>query len=260
MEELEDSILNLSGVNDKIKKGYVQIRMDDKPFGVRIFEVDVHQGATPKQTLVLMHGFLSASVCFYKILKSLAEKYRIVMFDTMSWGLNTRPEECSGMASVEAAEAWQLEWMEKVIQELDLPDKFLLSAHSHGGWLASLYASYHPERIEAMFLISPAGLMPYDPATYDPYKFLDMNDLTRVVPRNVCTKELQRVEDKVHPVAAAHGVPQCLLQIEMRRRMKDTMCNLHPGKYSDEEINLVTTYFVNMMVRYCDVDTVCLIP
>ena len=32
------------------------------------------------------------------------------------------------------------------------------------------YASHHPERIEALFLQSPAGSNPYDEATYDPYK------------------------------------------------------------------------------------------
>ena len=36
------------------------------------------------------------------------------MFDTMSWGLNTRPNKCSGIASPEAAEDWQIEWTEKV--------------------------------------------------------------------------------------------------------------------------------------------------
>jgi len=209
---------------------------------------------------VLIHGFLSSAICFYPILKSLSEKYRIVMFDVMSWGLNTRLDECSGMESVEAAEAWMLEWLEKVMAKLDLPDKFLLSGHSFGGWLSSLYASHHPEKIEAMFLQSPAGMMPYDPDTYDPYTFLDMNDLRRVVPKAECIKQLKRVEDKVHPISDAHGVPQCLVKMEMRRRYKETMCNHNPGKYSDEDINLVTEYFVTMMQNHCDVDTVCLIP
>ena len=87
-----------------MKRGYIHIEMDSKPFAVRTLEVD--DSEAPKKTLVLMHGFLSASVCFYRILKSLSEKYRLVLFDTMSWGLNTRPEQCSGMASVEASEAW----------------------------------------------------------------------------------------------------------------------------------------------------------
>ena len=46
----------------------------------------------------------------------------------------------------------------------------------------------------------------------------------------------------------------------MRRRMRDTMCNLNPGRCSDQEINLVTEYTVVMMENYCDVDTVCMLP
>ena len=92
------------------------------------------------------------------------------MFDCLAQGLNSRPTQCSGMSSPEAAEAWQLEWIEKVIEAFPgLPRKFLLSGHSHGGYVVSLYASQHPERVESLFLISPAGLTPYDPATYDPY-------------------------------------------------------------------------------------------
>ena len=76
------------------------------------------------------------------------------MFDTMSWGLNTRPKECSGIVSSDAAEQWQIEWTEKVMETLELPEKFFASGHSHGGWLMSLYASRNPDRIEALFLIS----------------------------------------------------------------------------------------------------------
>jgi len=38
----------------------------------------------------------------------------------------------------------------------DLPAKFYLSAHSAGGFQSMLYASTHPERIDGLFLQSPA--------------------------------------------------------------------------------------------------------
>ena len=37
-----------------------------------------------------------------------------------------------------------------------MPEKFYVSGHSAGGYQLMLYACYHPERIEAMFLQSPA--------------------------------------------------------------------------------------------------------
>ena len=62
---------------------------------------------------------------------------------------------------------------------MDLPEKILLAGHSHGGWTASLYASQFPERVESLFLLSPAGTAPYNPDTYDISKMRDMDDITQ---------------------------------------------------------------------------------
>ena len=102
--------------------------------------------------------------------------------------------------------------------------------------------------------------MPYDPETYDPYKFLDMNDLRRVGSKSYVDKELRRAERKGHPIGDAHGVPQFLVRWDMGRRMTDTMCNMNPGKCSEQEITLVTEYSVIMMENYCEVETMCLMP
>ena len=92
--------------------------MDGSPFMVHTFRVNRPDGDETKKTLVLVHGFLASSILFYKVLEPLSKKYNLVLFDAMSWGLNTRPETCSGMESAESAEAWQLEWFEKVIEKL----------------------------------------------------------------------------------------------------------------------------------------------
>jgi len=51
-----------------------------------------------------------------------------------------------------------------------LPVKFYLAGHSYGGYLASLYASKMPNRIEALFLISPM-IQSYIEETYNPYAY-----------------------------------------------------------------------------------------
>ena len=93
------------------------------------------------------------------------------------FGLNSRIQDCKGVASVEAAEEWMIEWLIKVFNTLDLPDKFHLAGHSAGGWLASIYASARPERIETLFLISPGGTEAYDEETYDSSTFRDPDNL-----------------------------------------------------------------------------------
>ena len=177
MEEAEEGMLKQSGLDlDGWKRSFTWIEMDNKPFAVRTFDY----GDKEKKTIVLLHGYMGAAVQFYPILKQLAEHFRIVMFDHGSWGYNTRIpldvglDQCWGMESDEKAELWLVEWLEKVFTTADLPEKFLLVGHSMGGFMSSLFASKHPDRIESLLLLSPAGLHPYDEKTYDPYKLPDM--------------------------------------------------------------------------------------
>ena len=95
--------------------------------------------------------------------------YRIVMFDNLGWGLNTRLEECPGTESPEAAEEWLRHWMYNCINALDVPQKFYLYGHSMGGWLVLQYATMCPERIEAVFVSNPLGLTDYNEETWPGY-------------------------------------------------------------------------------------------
>ena len=54
-----------------------------------------------------------------------------------------------------------------------------MAGHSLGAWIGALYAGKHPERVSRFFMISPAGVQPYDSSTYDPYKLRDPNNLKK---------------------------------------------------------------------------------
>ena len=54
--------------------------MDGKPFKVRVVIVENDKRST-EQTLVMTHGFFGASVVWMRILKDLAERYRLVLID-----------------------------------------------------------------------------------------------------------------------------------------------------------------------------------
>ena len=97
---------------------------------------------------------------YFGFLKAAAKEFRLIAYDNCNWGLNTRTYESPAITDPEAAEKWILEFHEKTIDHLDMlapGDKFYLAGHSHGGYQVSLYASQHPERIEKLFLLSPAG-------------------------------------------------------------------------------------------------------
>ena len=113
-----------------------------------------------KKTLFMTHGYCLSAAYFAFILPALSEHYRIVMVDNLGWGLNTRTDYVGdGLESPEKAEQWILTWWERLFEALadDLPEKFYISGHSAGGLQVMLYAINHPERIEAMFLLSPGG-------------------------------------------------------------------------------------------------------
>ena len=39
----------------------------------------------------------------------------------------------------------------------EIPEKFFISGHSYGGFISSLFACAHPDRIDGLFLNSPIG-------------------------------------------------------------------------------------------------------
>ena len=51
----------------------------------------------------------------------------------------------------------------------ELPEKFYLHGHSYGGYISSIFACVHPERISGLFLNSAIGAEP-EPSDYDPMK------------------------------------------------------------------------------------------
>ena len=73
-------MLQFSGLPlDAIKRSFVTIEMEGKPFNVRTFVVGDYSDGKP--TLVMTHGALRAAICLHRMLKPLSEKYRLVLFD-----------------------------------------------------------------------------------------------------------------------------------------------------------------------------------
>ena len=257
MEICEDRLIAFCKSKDRIMKDNVCIEMDEKPFRVRTITISPEVETPDTKTLLLVHGFWSSALIFYRMFDALSEKYKVILIDSMSHGINSRPKSCSGIASPEAAEAWQLEWIEKVIDAIPaLGQKFLLSGHSHGGWLVSLFASKHPERVEQLFLIAPGGMYHYDPATYNPYRqlvsapmkpghkqpkaqYYDKTTADQLVTeRDDCT---------THPYKAAHGIPFFILrQICLHLHVKT---ELDPNLYTNEEIHAYNDYYALMAIN-----------
>ena len=169
----EKQILNLSGFKDEeMERCWTILEMDNKPFKVRTFYFGKENRDKP--TLVLTHGNMANIVGFFRLTKILSEKYRVVAFDNIGLGMNTRSTENAQAATPESAEEWIREYITKLLAGLDIPEKFYWAAHSWGGYFSMMVGSMYPERIESMFLISPAGTNSYNPETYDQYGYVSL--------------------------------------------------------------------------------------
>ena len=134
---------------------------NDETICIRTFIFD-DESQIEKPTLVMLHGFSTATVLYYPLYAPLLDHYRIIGIDLLGFGASSRvtlPEEMT--KDSEAMDEYQVTWVEKWVAKMTednlLPEQFLLSGHSYGGYLSSLFASRNPLRIKALFLNSPIG-------------------------------------------------------------------------------------------------------
>ena len=73
-----------------------------------------------------------------------------------------------------------------------------MTAHSFGGYLTMMYASMRPDRIESIFLMSPAGTHSYNPETYDPYSYVSMADASKMESKSRADDLIKSYADKTH--------------------------------------------------------------
>lgn len=91
MEQAEQAYFRLiPGVDmGKLKTKFVFIKLAGEDLAVRAY---IYNDDRDKKTLVMTHGYGMSCIYFAHILPALAEHYRIVMFDNLAWGLNTRTQ------------------------------------------------------------------------------------------------------------------------------------------------------------------------
>ena len=210
MEEAELNFLNLLHLDmEKLERKYIMIEMEGKPFRVRTLIYGKKEEG--KKTLCMTHGYLGNSTGWMWMFKPLAEHYRLVCFDLLSWGLNTKLDQSEALENPETSEKWMREWVLKyfdaITEQEVIPDKVFLAAHSLGAFVSAQYASQRPDRIEGLFLMSPAGTDPYDEATWDPYSLKNPDDLRYIMPKAKVDKIIKSLEEKEHPLAMIHYYP-----------------------------------------------------
>lgn len=78
-------MISHGGLNHEDFKTH-NVPVDDQGNYVRTYEI----GEGP--VLVLIHGYGAASLTFWKIMKPLSQRYRLIMVDQLGMGASSRPD------------------------------------------------------------------------------------------------------------------------------------------------------------------------
>ncbi|MBV8635100.1 MAG: alpha/beta fold hydrolase, partial [Burkholderiaceae bacterium] len=104
-------------------------------------------------TMVFIHGFGGRAAYWEYQLEQFHEHYRVVALDLRGHGYTDAPTEAEG-AQYDVPEL--VGDIEAALENLRVPERFILVCHSFGGALASYFVKQHPERVSALVIIASA--------------------------------------------------------------------------------------------------------
>mmetsp|Transcript_29787 Transcript_29787/g.41136 ORF Transcript_29787/g.41136 Transcript_29787/m.41136 type:complete len:290 (-) Transcript_29787:56-925(-) len=111
----------------------------------------------------MTHGFGSALGMFYKNFDDLRDQTRgrVIALDWLGMGHSSRPDFPSSSGPLTALDSAGVDYFLHALEAWRAENniyKMNLLGHSWGGYLSTLYAARHPERVNHLFLVSPFGV------------------------------------------------------------------------------------------------------
>lgn len=121
--------------------------------------------------MVFVHGFAAAGVLYFNLYQYLINDFVFISIDLVGMGQSSRPDnfakhDFTPQQSID----YFLEYIEQWRLKMGL-DKFLMAAHSFGGYISGHYALRYPQHVEKLLLISPIGIRVKDPNENDWARF-----------------------------------------------------------------------------------------
>lgn len=107
-------------------------------------------GPASADPVILVHGLAGSTRWWAKTIPALAREYRVYMVDLPGFG---SMRHFPGGFVLEDAASWLVAWM----QALGLQRAHLVG-HSMGGYISLKVAAHHPEAVNCLVLVDPAGV------------------------------------------------------------------------------------------------------
>lgn len=164
------------------KYGSPASRYMDLPGDLRVHYRD--EGRRDGPTLVLVHGYAASLHAWEPWVRALSSDYRVITLDLPGHGL-TRSDQgyTAGRPGFEAV-------VDQVTRRLGA-ERFTLAGNSMGGGVAWSYAIRHPERVEGLVLVDPAGWPSTGGQQALIFRILEQ-PLGRALLKNIDTRQLVR--------------------------------------------------------------------
>ncbi|MEM7034496.1 MAG: alpha/beta fold hydrolase [Chloroflexota bacterium] len=106
-----------------------------------------------EKTIMFVHGYAGVLESWEFQINHFARHHRVIAPDLRGHGQSDAPFTNYTMPEM-------VHDLHAIVETLNLPEKFILVAHSFGGSIAVEYANAHPERLEKLVLIATAGEYP----------------------------------------------------------------------------------------------------
>ena len=177
---------------DYLKGKYAQ---DDSRW-VQIDDLEVHYKDEGSGTpIVLIHGTGASLQTFDSWTDTLKKYYRVIRMDIPGFGLTgpNREEDYSMVAYVK--------FIDHFLQKIQVAH-VILGGNSLGGEIAWKYAYYHPQNVQALILLDPAGspIQKYDMPLFSAFTLAKIPVLsslfTNVNPKPLVEKTLKQAYEK----------------------------------------------------------------
>lgn len=119
-------------------------------FGAKIRYLEAGDPAKP--TVVLLHGLGSNADGWTGLITVLSANYHVIAPDQIGFGKSDKP-------FLKYRIGTYADFLDKMLSDLKI-EKASLVGSSMGGWVAGLYATRYPARVEKIVLVNAAGLAP----------------------------------------------------------------------------------------------------
>ena len=110
---------------------------------------------TAPPPLVIVPGDGETSLAFSLVVESLSQHYRVFCLDHINDVGRSIPNKDHKIKCPSDLVQWLDEVLDGLHLQLLVDRKVYLMGHSYGGWICTLYALVHPERLEKLVLLAP---------------------------------------------------------------------------------------------------------